>query len=364
MTYQSGGPGYGQQPGSGQGYGPPQGGYPQAGPQGYDPAAYPQSYPQQQQPSYGQQPAQGNEQPYGQGYGQYGYGQQPGQPGYGQYGYGQYGYGAPQKPAGQGLPSNIGFILAIAVAAVCALNVLLGFWKHSYFLGTGVTLATLALLTLAPKLSDKVLVPVLTAFAAGVTVDKIDDVIRTATSDSAEYLPSEYQVGVIGYLQLVLCLIITAIAVFWLLVVLGVFKVAPAAGAATETAPGVDVPQAAAQSAVAQPGATESAQSYAQAPAPGYGDAQSGAQQPSYDPSAYAGYGQQGYGYTPGASATPSGPSSSASTASASTSSDATSGAQPAEAPSNPAYGGTAGEGAHTEHTTTVFQKPGQHGNG
>lgn len=102
-------PGYGQQQGYGQGYGQPhaQPGY---GQQGYG------------QPGYGQPYGQ---QGYGQPYGQQGYGAPYGQPGYNPYG--QPGYGQPPKK-NKALPWILGgvAVLVVAIVAVVVLVMTLG----------------------------------------------------------------------------------------------------------------------------------------------------------------------------------------------------------------------------------------------
>ncbi|WAC54450.1 DUF5336 domain-containing protein [Gordonia sp. SL306] len=242
--------GYGQQPTYGQQY-----------PPNYGQQQYPQNYGQQQYPqNYGQQYPQNP-----QGYGQQQYPQNP-------QGYGQYGSPAAPKPQGQGLPGNIGQLLAIAVAAVAGVDAIVSFWNLGAYLPYMAFIALLAVLTLHPKIDTKIFVPVIAAAAVGTAITDIFAVIHTASRGS-EFIANSG----IDYTQLVLSLIVAALAVFWLSIVLDLVKVAPAIGgtaaSADAAAPTTQVP--------------------AQTQSSAYGDAQTSAygaattQQPTYDPSAY-----------------------------------------------------------------------------
>ena len=263
-----------------------------------------------------------------QGYGQQGYGQQSGypqsgysQPGYGQsdynqYGQGQYGYGAAPKPASQGLPANISFILAIALCALAALNLFIGFWSYGSGLSSGIIVIALSLLAaLFPnKVAVNALVPVLAAWTSADAVTRIYSIIRSAVSDAQNYanyggyVPASTSWQ--DYVQLVLALLIAGLAILWLLVVLDAVKVAPAPGAAATTG---SVPTGATVTAVEQTTivaeSTPATQAYGQATTTGYGDAQASgkAQAPvasspagSHSPasgSSAGSYGQSAYTY-------------------------------------------------------------------
>ncbi|MEE4024237.1 hypothetical protein V1Y59_14220 [Gordonia sp. PKS22-38] len=293
---QQGYPGYGQHGAGQQGYGQPDSGAAQQGQSGYgqygygQPDAGQQGYGQpgygQQYPGYGQQPQQ---------YPQQGYGQQ-----YPQQGYGQYGYSAP-KPAGQGLPANIGQLLAIAVGSIAAVDALVSFWNLGAYLPYLVFIAVLSLLTLHPKVQTTLAVPVIAAGALATVISQLYDVIYTATKGGRVITNSG-----VDYAQLTLSLIVAAVAVFWLLVTFGMVKVATAEDAAAASATAPEQPQTGSQAAVApQTAAFGDAQSAAY----GSSTATSGAAtQHTYDPSVYSQSSQQAASpgpssYTPSAGA-------------------------------------------------------------
>ncbi|MFT4043244.1 MAG: hypothetical protein QM673_08795, partial [Gordonia sp. (in: high G+C Gram-positive bacteria)] len=319
-----------------------------------------------------------------------GYGQQ----GYTQYGYGPYGYGTGQNVSGrnasnQGLPANIGSVLAISVAGVSALSILVGFWNYNFFLGIGISLIVLAVLTFVPTLSAKVVVPVIVAWSAGVTADQLGDVIRRAVINNP-YVPA---VNTAGYAQLVLSVVITGVAIFWLLTVIGVLKVESASSGVRSSS------VAAGQQPVPERAAPERAGA-GQASPTGQSAAVSGAAHaaasaaPTYDPSSYAGYGQKpnaneqtgpSAAHTSGTSATASAsstaptsssaptPSSTSATSSASATSSTSapsvqSGAQSAETTALPsAYPSSSlhsseSDGSGAENATSVFPKSGPYG--
>lgn len=216
MGYQQGGGGYGQQQYGQQGYGQqPQ----QYGQQGYG------------QQQYGQQPQQYGQQP--QQYGQYQQGQYQQQGQYGQ------GYQAP-KPPSQGLPANIGHILAFVVIGISALVALFSLFDHGNYLSLAISFVVLAILPViaADKIEARFVVPVIAALSAGALVSHIYMLIYSAVKSSdSPYYPSS---TVWDYLQLVLLLLLTAAAIFWLLIAIGKAKVAPAgsvAAAAPDAAP-------------------------------------------------------------------------------------------------------------------------------
>ena len=357
MSYQPGGSGFGASD-SGQGYGQQAGqqaGYPQAGsgqrssdqqgssqqgpsqqgssPQGYGQQAAGQ-YGYGQTGGYGQQAAGGYGQTQGYGqqsYGQQGYGQQEygqsgypqsgySQPGYGQadynqYGQGQYGYGATPKPVSQGLPANTSLFLAIALSVLAVLNLFVGFWSYGSGLSLGVIVIALSLLAaLFPsKVAVNALVPVLAALTGADAITRIYSLIHTSLTDVSNY--ANYGVTAPSsswedYVQMVISLLIAGLAIFWLLIVLGAVKLAPAPGADTTTG---SVPAGSTVSAVEQTTVvaetTPATQAYGQATATGYGDARASgkAQAPvastpaaagsaTPSPSA-AGYGQSAYTY-------------------------------------------------------------------
>ncbi|MYR06491.1 hypothetical protein GTV32_09295 [Gordonia sp. SID5947] len=332
--------GYGQQPTYGQQY-----------PQNYGQQQYPQNYGQQQYPqNYGQQQ-------YPQNYGQQQYPQNYGQQQYPQ-GYGQYGSTAP-KPQGQGLPANIGQLLAIAVAAVAGVNAIVSFWNLGAYLPYMAFIALLSVLTLHPRIETKIFVPVIAASAVAVAITDIFAVIHTASRGS-EFIANSG----IDYTQLVLSLIVAALAVFWLLLVLDFVKAAPdTASPATERAGAADATpqtQVMSQAPEAQGDAQSSSAGYGDAQAPGqaqsaspYGDAYgtsgSSSTQPGYGSSSAAqpGYGASAYGSSQAAPASPGGYSATA--GASETSADYTAGARPA------AQGGS-------EDATTAINKPEQSG--
>ncbi|MGC4962525.1 hypothetical protein [Gordonia sp. DT101] len=288
MTYQ---PGSGQQGYGQQGYGQ-YGGYSQSGHQegaGYGQPGYDQQGQGQQgygqQPTYGQQyPQNYGQQQYPQNYGQQqypqNYGQQQYPQNYGQQqnpqGYGQYGSPAAPKPQGQGLPANVGQLLAIAVAAVAGVDAIVSFWNLGAYLPYMAFIALLAVLTLHPKIETKFFVPVIAAAAVGTAITDIFAVIHTASRGS-EFIANSG----IDYTQLVLSLIVAALAVVWLSIVLDLVKVAPAVGGTGGTAASAD----AASPTTHVPAQAPSSAAYGDAQTSAYGAAT--AQQPTYDPSAY-----------------------------------------------------------------------------
>ena len=205
--------------------------------------------------------------------------------------------------------------LAIALSVLAVLNLFVGFWSYGSGLSLGVIVIALSLLAaLFPsKVAVNALVPVLAALTGADAITRIYSLIHTSLTDVSNY--ANYGVTAPSsswedYVQLVISLLIAGLAIFWLLIVLGAVKLAPAPGADATTG---SVPAGSTVTAVEQTTVvaetTPATQAYGQATATGYGDAQASgkAQAPvastpaaagsaTPSPSA-AGYGQSAYTY-------------------------------------------------------------------